>query len=308
MFKEKTTKENNQEKQPHYVFAITRHAERLAGGELSPDGKESAKTKGAKIGGSAEVLKTYASDEKSGRTVATGKLISEESGIKSPVMGDIYATRQVEDIQYGILSPDFKEQLTKASDIINEVTLRELGESIERDEAGKLKVDITKLPDQEKIAPIRAKNQIVGIKELLKNDGAVGRMASGLAHQLVKEFKIAGRYDNYRKKKSEELKKDAILNTVTHGMFMESLLKRAGFFKKEDGSEEPITDFESEEFGGIIKTNESIYLDIENINNLPENIPVRFESAHRPKDGTVFINRGKLLELDKEYLEWKNKK
>lgn len=309
MFKEKVTKEeNNQERTPHYVFAITRHAERLPSGEISPNGKESAKEKGRKYKESAEVLKAYASNEKSKRTFETGKLISKESEIKSPATGETYAIREVEDIQYEILNPDLKIHLSKAADMINEATLKELGQSTDRDENGKLKVDITKLPNQEKIAPIRAKNQIVGIRELLKNDKVVDRAASCLAHQLVKEFKIAGRYDNFRKKKGEELKKDVILNTVTHGMFMESLLKRAGFFKKDDGSKEPIVDFESEEFGGIIKTNESIYLDIENINNLPKNIPVRFESAHRPKEGTVFINKDKLLELDKEYLEWKAKK
>ena len=221
-------KEATFEKVPKYVFMITRHAERLASGEISPDGMESASEKGERIGAEAEMVKSYTSDEKSGRTFVTGDLISKKSGIKSDLTGKQYATRKVEDIQYAILGSDLKKAFGKASDLINEATLKELGESTERDEDGKLKVDVTKLPDQEKIAPIRAKNQIVGFRYILQeeNDAAITRMAMGLAQQLNHEFEVAGRYNEYRNKQDKKLEKDALLNTVTHGMFMESLLKK----------------------------------------------------------------------------------
>ncbi|EKE10609.1 MAG: hypothetical protein ACD_15C00227G0002 [uncultured bacterium] len=305
---ESSPKEATFEKKPKYVFMITRHAERLASGELSPDGVESANEKGEQIGEEAEVMKAYTSDEKSNRTFITGNLISEKSGIKSELTGEQYATRKVEDIQYGILNPDLKNVLSRTSDLINEETLKELGESTERDEAGKLKVDLTKLPDQEKIAPIRAKNQIVGFRYILgeENDEAVTRMAMGLAQQLNHEFEMAGRYDRrYRDGENPKVKKDTVLNTVTHGMFMESLLKKAGVVIGRDGQENPISDFESEDFGGFINTNESIYLDIENPGSLPDKIPVRFEGGNRPETGKVFIDRNKLLELVARYKEWK---
>ncbi|MDP1833450.1 MAG: hypothetical protein Q8L11_00760 [Candidatus Moranbacteria bacterium] len=307
-FEEGDPKEITLEKEPKYVFMITRHAERLASGELSPEGVENASGKGGQIGEMAEVLKAYASDEKSDRAFVTGDLISEKSGIKSELTGKQYVTRKVEDIQYGILNPDLKKQLGKASDLINEETLRELGESTERDENGKLKVDLTKLPDQEKIAPIRAKNQVVGFRYILReeNDEAVTRMAMGLAQQLNHEFEIAGRYnDRYRSGEDANFKKDAVLNTVTHGMFMESLLKKTGIMIGKDEQEMPISDFESEGFGGFIDTNESIYLDIKNPNDLPDKIPVRFEGGNRPAEGKVFIDKKKLLALVDKYKEWK---
>lgn len=308
IFKEGGPKEVTFEKEPTYVFMITRHAERLASGELSPEGIENASGKGGRIGEEAEVLKAYASDEKSDRAFITGDLISEKSGIKSELTGKQYATRKVEDIQYGILNPDLKRQLGKASELINEETLRELGESTERDENGKLKVDLTKLPDQEKIAPIRAKNQTAGFRYILKeeNDEAITRMAMGLAQQLNHEFEIAGRYDRrYRDGDDFNVKKDTVLNTVTHGMFMEALLKKAGVMLGKDGQEGPISDFEGEDFGGFIDTNESIYLDIKNPNDLPDKIPVRFEGGNRPAEGKVFIDKKKLLALVDKYKEWK---
>jgi len=258
-----------------------------------------------------KTLNHHTSDEKSNRTFITGDLISEKSGIKSELTGKQYATRKVEDIQYGILNPDLKNVLSRTSDLINEETLRELGESTERDEAGKLKVDLTRLPDQEKIAPIRAKNQIVGFRYILgeENDEAVTRMAMGLAQQLNHEFEMAGRYDRrYRDGENSNVKKDTVLNTVTHGMFMESLLKKAGVMIGRDGRENPISDFESEDFGGFINTNESIYLDIEDPNNLPDKIPVRFEGGNRPAADRVFIDRMKLLELGNGYKKWKEMK
>jgi hypothetical protein len=308
-FREGGPKEITSEKEPGYVFMITRHAERLASGELSLEGIENANEKGEQISEEAEVMKAYASDEKSNRAFITGDLISEKSGIKSELTGKQYVTRKVEDIQYGILNPDFKKTLSKAADLIIEATLKELGESTERDENGKLKVDVTKLPDQEKIAPIRAKNQIVGFRYILReeNDEAVTRMAIGLAQQLNHEFEIAGRYDRrYRDGNNSNAKKDTVLNTVTHGMFMEALLKKAGVMLGRDGQEGLISNFESEDFGGFINTNESIYLDIKDPNNLPNRIPVRFEGGNRPKEGRVFIDREKLVTLADKYNEWKS--
>ena len=62
------------EKKPRYRFMITRHAERLPSGELSPEGIEHAKRKGVVVK-EAEVIKAYASDHPSGRAYQTGDLI-----------------------------------------------------------------------------------------------------------------------------------------------------------------------------------------------------------------------------------------
>lgn len=296
-----------EEKPPHYKFMITRHAERRPDGQLTEEGVEHAKRKGQFVG-DAEVLKAYGSDHPSGRALKTGDLISRESGIKSPATGEPYATREVSGIQYDILEPDLYHIIPEAKNLIEEATLKELGMSTERDEKGRLKINIEKLPVEEqlKIAPVRQKYQKLGFEYLLSNKDGVHRLAIGLAHQLVREFEIAKRYDNGRKIANDPPEKDVVINTATHGMFMESILKEAGIMVKEDGSDERgVTDFESERFGGYIQPAESIYLDVEDPAKMPEKIPVIFEGENRPKPGVIFIDRKKLENLNNDYVEWK---
>ncbi|MBU4375397.1 hypothetical protein KKH38_02755 [Patescibacteria group bacterium] len=296
------------EVKPKIRLMITRHAERIPSGELSPEGVKSSKEKGQKMQSGAEVLKGYASDEKSNRTFDTSEFISNESEIKSPLTDEAYATRKVADIQYNILKPDLTRYLVEAKNLIEEATLKEIGLSTERDEKGKLKMNIEKLSKEEqiKIAPTRQKNQKLGMRFVLEKSEVVHRLAMGLAHQLVRELNISDRYVSMRDKKEQFPKKDVVLNTVTHGLFLESLLKEAGVYKNLDGTEQKITDFEDENFGGYIQPSESVYLDIEDSKKLPKNIPVVFEKENRPKSGAIFVNLEKMKQLDDDYLEWKN--
>jgi len=117
---------NEQEKPPRTIFMITRHADRLPNGELSQEGIKKAKEKGKKIGELRDslILKGYASDEKTKRTVKTSNLISQESEcvpveekIISPRTGQPYKTREVEGIQYGVLKPDLGDVLQQGIDL-----------------------------------------------------------------------------------------------------------------------------------------------------------------------------------------------
>lgn len=314
------------EENPGYRFMITRHAERLPSGELSPEGIEHSKRKGAVVK-KAEVLKAYASDHKSKRAFKTGDLISKESGIVSPVTGKQYATREVADIQYDVMKPDYYDLIAGLKILIEEPTLAEayqdqdLKQMIEdavaqdpkivckKNTRGEPMIDIEKLPVdvQMKIAPIRQSHQKRAFEVFLSEQPeAVHRLAMGLGHQLVKEMEIAKRYSSAREKMEKPPEKEVILNTATHGLFMESLLQEAGVYVAPDGQEiEGIKDFQSEDFGGYIQPAESIYLDVEDPAKIPERIPVNFEGPNRPRSGRVFIDRKKLEGLNKDYLEWK---
>lgn len=289
---------------PKFCFMITRHAERLPAGELSEEGKELARNKGQELSKN-KVLKGYASDHKSRRAYDTAELITQESGTSSPNTGKPYKTRMVEGIQYGILEPEFKHLLVRAKDMIDTATLQDAGYSTECDEEGKLKVDIDKLSieEQTKLAPLRTEKQRLGLDLLMENRDAVHRMAVGLAHQLVKELKITKKYDELRTHKDKPLKDGVIINTVTHGAFMESLLMEAGVQKDSKGQKkEGAVNIKSEEFGGYIQPGESIYFDVADVDNLPDYIPVYFENQSRPND-VLFIDKRKLMKLALEYSE-----
>jgi len=290
------------EAEPKYRFMVTRHAERLPDGSLSPEGVENSKKKGERLKDEAEVIKGYASDEKTKRTVQTSELISETSETVSPLTGKHYKTREVDDIQYAVLLPDFAALMKKAKKIIDDATVKELGlpegtvlENLSKDE-------------QNRIAPIRAKNQELGFKSLLESPGGIHRMSMGLANQIVREMKILNRYDDLRKK-NKPMEKDVILNTVSHGMFSESLFLEAGFIKTEAGELRKIdkSDFDNSEFGGFITPAESFFLEIRDPNNIPDKIPVSFEKQGRPEEGVVFMDKKKMLELAGEYEKWKKR-
>jgi hypothetical protein len=292
---------------PKYRFMITRHADRTPAGQLTPSGIEKAEKKGVGFKKGAEIVKGYSSDEKTDRAYKTAEYISAASETKSE-LGEQYNTRRVPDIQYEILNPDLGKELKKGSEIIEIATLTELNLSTEKDENGKFIVDLSKLPEAEqiKIGPIRQKNQSLGFKYLLDQPAITHRLAIGLANQLVHEFEIAGRYDNRRKNANNSLKKDAVLNTLTHGLLLESLLKEAGVVKNKNGELiDGINNFESEEFGGYLNPAESIYIDVEDPNNLPELLPVAFEGGNRPVPGTIFVSLEKLKKLAKDYQEFK---
>lgn len=291
------------EQLPRYRLMVSRHAERLPDGSLSPEGVESSKKKGKKLKEEAEVVKGYASDEKSGRTVMTSDIISDASETTSASTKEGYRTRKVEDIQYEILNPDLIHLIGQAKEIIDEATIKELGLPEN--------TILANLPkkEQEKIAPIRQKNQELGLKLLLNYPEGVHRMSIGLAHQLAKELKLVDRYDDLRKNEKKPIEKDVILNTVSHAMFSESLFIEAGYIKTEDSGLKKIdkSDIENPKFGGFIMPSESFFLEIKDPKNIPDKIPVSFEKEGRPEEGAVFIDKNRLLELAEEYEEWRNK-
>lgn len=306
------------EKMPRYIIMITRHAERLPSGELSPEGVAHAKAKGEKLK-DVEVLKSYASDHPSGRTYETAENIGEEADIKSPATGERYKTRKVKGIQYDALDPTI---LKTAKLLIEEATIDEInnehpelaqlisstlsedtdGTLTKTNFKGELMVDIEKLPKeiQKQIAPIRQKHQKIGFEKILGDSDAVKSMAAGLSHQLVGKEKILARYS--RKREDIPPKKDVVININTHGLFTESLFKNAGILVKPDGEEiHGIDNMDTDDLGGYIQPAESIYLDIgTDPNNIPERIPVIFETG-RNVNGKLYIDRSRLEQLDKNY-------
>ncbi len=314
------------ERQPRYVINISRHAERLPSGELAPEGVESAQKFGQELGQTAEVVKGYASDHLSKRAYATAELASQASGVTSPVRAAAkahkerlgsgfdqatgYVTREVSDIQYDILKPGgLAKRVATVTDKINEATLREAGLSTERDEQGKLRIAIDALPagEQLRLAPIRQKYQEQGLSEVLKDPAVVERLAMGLGHQVVHQLELLKRYSGVRKAAEQPVEKDVVLNTTSHGMFGESLLMKAGIYRKSDGQEVPIDDWGDPELnlGPVIQPAESYYLQVDDPSNVPHRIPVLFRGADRPPQGTIFIDTAKLLALEETYQQWK---
>ncbi len=316
------------EKKPRYIQMITRHAERLPVGKLSPEGVAHAQEKGRQLHDQAEVLKAYASDHVSGRAFDTAEQISQMSEIKSPLTGKQYGTKKIKTaIQYDVLKPDLYEAtIPKAKQIIEEATLQEIYSNkpdvafiidseiaanpdkilVKKYSDGRPMPDIEKLSEdtQKKIANIRQSFQPLGFDYILRMDRSVNRMAMGLANELVRQQPVIARYADKREKAGKRPEKDVILNTATHGMFVESLLKEAGVLVASDGSEiHGISDFKS--IGGYIMPAESIYLNIGDPANIPARIPVKFEGGHRPAEGVVFIDREKLLALAEDYKNWK---
>ncbi len=202
----------------------------------------------------------------------------------------------MKDIQYaGVVEPDFMKEVIKT---IDDATIEELGLS-----EGTVLKDLP-LEKQKEIAPIRQKNQELGFQLYLQSPEVIHRMSLGMAVQLTKEMKIIEHYDKGRKKNEKSLKKDAILNTVTHGMFPEALFLEAGLIKGKDGEMRKIEkdDIQTPEFGGFIMPCESFILEIGNDpENIPDKIPVTFEKDSRPADGVVLIDKKRLLELAEEY-------
>jgi len=311
-------KEN--EKKPHYIIMITRHAERLPSGELSPEGIIHAKTIGEKLK-HVEVLKPYTSDHPSGRTHETAEYISKEANVKSPLSGERYQTRKIKGIQYDLLNPEILKDVKllieertleeinndhpELSQVINSmVTNDKDGLLTKVDSKGEIIADIEKLPKdiQQRIAPIRQKNQNLGFEKMFNDPQTVQNMAAGLSHQIYNKELLLKRYSKSREKKEKEPKDDIIVNLNTHGLFTESLLKNAGIHVKPNGEEiHGIENIDDGELGGYIQPAESIYLDLgQDSSNIPERIPVIFEETRDIK-GKIYIDKVKLEQLSKYY-------
>lgn len=314
------------ERKLHFRQMITRHAERMPSGELRPEGIENAKRKGALLADSAVALESFASDHPSGRAVETAEYISQQSGLVSSETGSRLKTKKVYDVQYEILKPDGEKAFNEIKLIIEEGTLKEIYEQhpeiaqlideavsavdedkktalFKKDSKGQSMVDIEKLPKniQLLIAPIRQKNQMLGFRHVLSDPTSVHRLATGIAHQIVESNATLKMYAKSPDKFNGD-KKDVVANTVTHGLFVESLFSEAGIYVGADGEEiHGMKDFESTKFGGYIQPTESIYLDFDDPNNLPDRIPVAFD-ASRKTEGKFYLDKRKLEQLNDDYL------
>ncbi len=169
-------------------------------------------------------------------------------------------------------------------------------------------VNIEKLsiPTQMQIAPTRQKFQKLAFDHFFGHENeAIHRCAMGLGHQLVQEMDVAARYAYQRHKKDAAPSGDVVLNTATHGLFIESLLREAGVLVLPDGIKKAgFRDF-NVELGGYIQPAESVYLDIDNPGNIPALISVSFEKPEREAAGKVFVDREALFKLDKQYRAWR---
>ncbi|MFA6304247.1 MAG: histidine phosphatase family protein [Patescibacteria group bacterium] len=307
------------EAKPRYQIYITRHAERLPSGELTPEGIAHAKAKGEAFK-DVEVLKQYASDHPSGRAYETAENIGGQANVTSLQTDERYKTRKVKGIQYDQLPPNvlkdaklliegatlaeiYQEHVELAALIDEAIANDTTGAMIKKDVSGQPMVDIEKLPKdiQLKIGPIRQKHQKEGFQQVIENPEAVNNLASDLSHQLIEKQEILARYASGREKKKVTTKKDVVININTHGLFAESLLKTAGIFVRADGTEiHGIADLDTPEFGGYIQPAESIILDLGiDPNNTPERIPVIFEG--RQIKGRVYLDKSKLQALDQVY-------
>lgn len=299
----------DQERSVKYRIDFTRHAERLPSGELSPEGIENAKSTGRELGGTAEVLKGYGSDDPSRRAFDTADLTTRASGITSPARvghgEEHYPTREIENFQYDVLSPDLTHVLNECKDTVDAATLKEAGLSTERDDKGKLKIDIGKLSKEEqvKIAPIRQANQRLAFEHFMRQPVAVHRLAICVADRLLYEISVLQRYKQKREHAKKPLEKDAILKNVGHGLFAESLLKEAGVTIV-DGERKDGVDFSGGNMGGFLQPLESFYFELEDPNVVPELIPIRIKRADGSETSDIFLSRSKLEALALDYKAW----
>lgn len=307
----------------YYHLRVMRHAPRMASGELRPEGIEKARGFGVTLEDS-QVVKGYASTEKTGRTVMTADLVSEGSGVESPLkklridelkehdefdkanqIKPRYETRRVQGIDYDAVDKDLLKIVVKA---IDRATLEELhrvyGWSVEGLDLKNPPEDMSE-KDKILIAEVRQKNQEVGFEMLVQEPVAVHQMAIGLAHQMIDKLELMGRYDKAEEKIGDDeadQKGDVNIDLTSHGMFMESILMEAGVSQDTDGDHpHKINDFK--EIGGYFQTNESFYLDLEDPKNIPDLIPVVFDSPERPGKGKIFVEKNRLALLDIEYRE-----
>lgn len=298
------------ERKAEYKIMFTRHAERLASGELSEIGQENAKSKGRLLKNTAEVFKNYSSNHSKKRAYDTAELIASEAEIISPQTQEIYKTRERPDFQYeDTLAPDLYQHIGLAKDFIEEATLKEAGMSTDRDEKGKLKINIEKLTGDEgkRIAPIRQRNQGLGYEYILSQKEVVHRMAVAFAHRINETLGLIQRYDQTRKNAQKPIEKDAVINNSGHGLFAECLFLESGVFVDEEGRRHTGFNLGEDKFGGYLQPLESFYLEIKDPENIPDLIPIIFENEKRPS-GKIFIKKSILEKLEEDYIELRSGK
>lgn len=301
---------------PVYRIVIARHAERTATGELRPEGIEKARALGQQVGASAELFKGYASQEKTDRTFKTSEFGIESSGAEPRAGAAVtapFGTRRAPGLQYDdVLAPnasgtltDLRPLIKRASGMIDEATLNEpelieLGITKANLRSTDHLADVTQL-----IGQLRQKNQDVGFEYLLGNEqDFVRREAGGLANQLVRELELIGVHRDKRQRAGRPLEKDVVVQTTTHGSFIEALLLEAGSYRDKAGQQHQFTaaDFTAPWFGGqFIQPTEALFFDLDPTNVAPDRVGLSFTAPSRPAINTVWLDLDKVYELAGEY-------
>lgn len=275
---------------------FTRHAERLPSGNLSAEGLKRAETKGKALKKDARAILSYSSDHPSKRAYDTAKIIADASEIIQLPEDSLHKIKEVKDFSYDIFSPDLKHFLVEVKNIIDEATLNEIGLSAEKDESGKFINSLEELPEsqQQEVAQIRQKNQVLGFDFWLNQPDVVNRLAICMAHRLIEAIDDSKNY---------EIHESIISNNVGHGCFAEALFEKAGVSMVNDKSILGVS-LMNNEHGGFIQPLESFYFEIDSQKDMPELIPIYIEKT----DGTIInefsLSYEKLCKLDGEYKAW----
>ncbi|MFH1713021.1 MAG: hypothetical protein ABH896_02430 [Candidatus Jacksonbacteria bacterium] len=287
------------EKQPQIELWITRHANRAPSGELVPEGVAAARAKGEAV--DVEVFKGYSSLEQSDRAYKTLQAMSEASGIKSPQTEGLYETRRRHGLYYDIAGP-LEPRVKAQTKIINETVKKDYP-------------DFDPKSSDPKWGEIRERYQPIGLRNILATDDELVHIfAMGAAYQFNQMAEVASRYTAKRERlaqadKAEALDKNVILNEGTHGIFIESIFKKALIRKQLDGSEKK--GFEAwvdnqgqpqleQSLGGIIEPTESIKTQYTAGKSVPERLPVYFEKE-RFKGEQCFLDMEKIRLLARQF-------
>ncbi len=287
---------------PAIRYRVIRHAERTNTGELTEDGIRDAQRKGQNLKESAEVVKGYASREKSDRAFLTAKTISESSEIKSPLTAKAYETRRRPGLFYDLAGP-LMPRIDGYSKMINEAVKRDYP-------------DFDPKSSDPKWGKIRKEYQPIGVKKMIVDDQELSHVFSmGAAHELSDMMQIAGRYTDYREKKAaagegDNLTKDLVMMEGTHGGFLENLLKKTMVRVNSQGEEkigfDTFTDAKGNPeleaaLGGMFKPGESFDIVGKAGQETSARLPIEFEDPARFAGEQCFLDLDRVKELSDEY-------
>lgn len=291
---------------PYVEIWITRHANRLSTGDLTPEGIEAAEKKGLSLS-FAEVHKGYAPSEKDDKTLRAYKtvdIVSEASEIKSAKTGKKYETRKREGLSYNLAGPLMPK--------IKEYT-KSINEAVKKNHP-----DFDPKSKDPKWGKIREGYQYIALQNLLARDKPLVHIfAMGVAHQFYNLVKLSETYVQKRdylekKGKADPIKKDIILDEGTHGVFIESLLQKALIRIQKDAQEKRAYDTWVDEtgqgqleerMGGILKPTESIKTKYKLGEDIPDRLPLSFEGKHFTEE-ECFLDMSRIKKLHDQFEEY----
>jgi len=295
--------EKKREKEiPAVRYRVIRHEERTNTGELTADGIKNAQRQGQSLKTTAEVVKGYASQEKSDRAYKTVDTISGASGIKSPLTEKAYETRRRPGLFYDLAGP-LMPRIDGYSKLINEAVKKDYP-------------DFDPQSSDPKWGKIRKEYQPIGVKKLIVDDQELSHIfAMGAAHELADMMKIGERYAGYRDSKAQAgegkgVERDIVMMEGTHGGFLENLLKKALVRVDGQGQEkvgfDTFTDVKGNPelepaLGGMFKPGESFDI-VEKIGQEKSSrLPVEFEDPSRFSGEKCFLDLDRVKALDGQF-------